>query len=399
MRELSIYLHIPFCVRKCLYCDFLSAPAGKEEIERYVNLLLREIKEQSIFYGDHTVISIFLGGGTPSLLAAADVERILGQIRQCYSVAADAEITIECNPGTVTAEKLHHYITSGINRLSVGLQSAEDEELARIGRIHTYGDFLESYRLAREVGFGNINVDLMAALPGQSVDSYRRTLERVTALSPEHISAYSLILEEGTQLYVNQSSYTFPTEEEDREMYEFTGKYLEEAGYRRYEISNYAREGFACRHNQVYWRRGDYAGFGLGASSMVGNVRWKNPEKYTSYASYVKQMEKREDTREARTEETTAARRARMEQAGAEEVQVLAVSEQMEEFMFLGLRLTEGVNVEEFQSMFGKSLEEVYGEPIASFEAQGLLERKGRTLALTPRGIDVSNVVFAAFLF
>lgn len=399
MRELSIYLHIPFCVRKCLYCDFLSAPAGKEEIERYVNLLLREIKEQSIFYGDHRVISIFLGGGTPSLLAAADVERILGKIRQCYSVAADAEITIECNPGTVTADKLHHYITSGINRLSVGLQSAEDEELARIGRIHSYRDFLESYRLAREAGFGNINVDLMAALPGQSVDSYRRTLERVTALSPEHISAYSLILEEGTQLYVNQSSYTFPTEEEDREMYEFTGKYLEEAGYRRYEISNYAREGFACRHNQVYWRRGDYAGFGLGASSMVGNVRWKNPEKYTSYAAYVKQMEKREDTPEARTEETTAARRARMEQAGAEEVQVLAVSEQMEEFMFLGLRLTEGVNVEEFQSMFGKSLEEVYGEPIASFEAQGLLERKGRTLALTPRGIDVSNVVFAAFLF
>lgn len=399
MRELSIYLHIPFCVRKCLYCDFLSAPAGKEEIESYVNLLLREIKEQSIFYGDHRVISIFLGGGTPSLLAAADVERILGQIRQCYSVAADAEITIECNPGTVTAEKLHHYITSGINRLSVGLQSADDEELARIGRIHSYRDFLESYRLAREVGFGNINVDLMAALPGQSVDSYRRTLERVTALSPEHISAYSLILEEGTQLYVNQSSYAFPTEEEDREMYEFTGKYLEEAGYRRYEISNYAREGFACRHNQVYWRRGDYAGFGLGASSMVGNVRWKNPEKYTSYEAYVKQMEKREDTREARTEETTAARRARMEQAGAEEVQVLAVSEQMEEFMFLGLRLTEGVNVEEFQSMFGKSLEEVYGEPIASFEAQGLLERKGRTLALTPRGVDVSNVVFAAFLF
>ena len=377
MRELSIYLHIPFCVRKCLYCDFLSAPAGKEEIERYVNLLLREIKEQSIFYGDHRVISIFLGGGTPSLLPAADVERILEQIRRCYPVAADAEITIECNPGTVTAEKLQHYITGGINRLSVGLQSTDDAELARIGRIHSYRDFLESYRLAREAGFGNINVDLMAALPGQSVDSYRRTLERVTALAPEHISAYSLILEEGTPLYVNRSSYTFPTEEEDREMYVLTGKYLEEAGYRRYEISNYAREGFACRHNRVYWRRGDYAGFGLGASSMVGNVRWKNPEKYASYAAYVEQAEKRE----------------------ADEVQVLTAQEQMEEFMFLGLRLAEGVDVEEFQSLFGKSMEEVYGEPIAAFEAQGLLRRKGRMLALTPRGIDVSNVVFAAFLF
>lgn len=377
MRELSIYIHIPFCVRKCLYCDFLSAPAGREEIESYVNLLLREIKKQSIFYGDHRVISIFLGGGTPSLLPAADVERILEQIRRCYPVAADAEITIECNPGTVTAEKLQHYITGGINRLSVGLQSTDDAELARIGRIHSYRDFLESYRLAREAGFGNINVDLMAALPGQSVDSYRRTLERVTALAPEHISAYSLILEEGTPLYVNRSSYTFPTEEEDREMYVLTGKYLEEAGYRRYEISNYAREGFACRHNRVYWRRGDYAGFGLGASSMVGNVRWKNPEKYASYAAYVEQAEKRE----------------------ADEVQVLTAQEQMEEFMFLGLRLAEGVDVEEFQSLFGKSMEEVYGKPIASFEAQGLLRRKGRMLALTPRGIDVSNVVFAAFLF
>lgn len=377
MRELSIYIHIPFCVRKCLYCDFLSAPAGREEIESYVNLLLREIKKQSIFYGDHRVISIFLGGGTPSLLPAADVERILEQIRRCYPVAADAEITIECNPGTVTAEKLQHYITGGINRLSVGLQSTDDAELARIGRIHSYRDFLESYRLAREAGFGNINVDLMAALPGQSVDSYRRTLERVTALAPEHISAYSLILEEGTPLYVNRSSYTFPTEEEDREMYALTGKYLEEAGYRRYEISNYAREGFACRHNRVYWRRGDYAGFGLGASSMVGNVRWKNPEKYASYAAYVEQTEKR----------------------GADEVQVLTAQEQMEEFMFLGLRLAEGVDVEEFQSLFGKSMEEVYGKPIASFEAQGLLRRKGRMLALTPRGIDVSNVVFAAFLF
>lgn len=377
MRELSIYIHIPFCVRKCLYCDFLSAPAGNEMVESYVNLLLREIKEQSVFYGDHLVISIFLGGGTPSLLSAADVERILEQIRQCYLVEADAEITIECNPGTVTAEKLYHYITGGINRLSFGLQSADDEELARIGRIHSYRDFLASYSLAREAGFRNINVDLMAALPGQSVASYRRTLERVTALSPEHISAYSLILEEGTKLYVNQSSYTFPTEEEDREMYALTGEYLAKEGYRRYEISNYAREGFACRHNKVYWRRGDYAGFGLGASSMVRNVRWKNPEEHSAYAAYVENMER----------------------AGAVEVQVLTQQEQMEEFMFLGLRLTEGVDMEEFQRMFGKSMEEIYGETIASFEAQGLLGRKGRMLALTPRGIDVSNVVFAAFLF
>lgn len=392
MRDLSIYIHIPFCVRKCLYCDFLSATAGEGEIESYVNNLLLEIKKQSIFYGGHRVISIFLGGGTPSLLPAKETGRILEQITENFSVTADAEITVECNPGTVTAEKLKNYITYGINRLSIGLQSTDDEELARIGRIHGYRDFLETYALAREAGFHNINIDIMAALPGQSVDSYRKTLERVVKLSPEHISSYSLILEENTQLYVNQSSYTFPTEDEDRKMYELTGKYLAEAGYRRYEISNYAKEGFACRHNQVYWRRGDYAGFGLGASSMVENVRWKNPEEHAAYAVYVQNREERNPG------QTGTDRAARMKRAGADEVTILTVEEQMEEFMFLGLRLMEGVDVGEFQRIFGKSIEEVYGKQIAELEAQGVLRRAGERLSLTPRGIDVSNVIFAEFL-
>ena len=258
MKNLSIYIHIPFCVRKCLYCDFLSAPAHDGGMENYVNLLLREIEEQSIFYGDHRVVSIFLGGGTPSLLPAGETGRILERVRDRFAVVEDAEITIECNPGTVTAEKLANYITHGINRLSIGLQSTEDEELKRIGRIHDYDTFLETYRLAREAGFGNINIDLMAGLPGQSIESYRKTLERVVSLAPEHISAYSLILEEGTPLYVNRKSYTFPDEDEDREMYELTEKVLGQAGFWCYEISNYAREGRECRHNMVYWRRGDY---------------------------------------------------------------------------------------------------------------------------------------------
>lgn len=402
MRELSVYIHIPFCVRKCLYCDFLSAPADAGEIESYVNLLLQEIKRQSIFYGDHRVISIFMGGGTPSLLSAEETGRILRQIRENYSVAPDAEITMECNPGTVTAEKLKNYIAHGINRLSIGLQSADDAELAHIGRIHSYDDFRETYRMAREAGFRNINIDLMAALPGQSVASYRRSLERVVGLSPEHISAYSLILEEGTPLYVNQNSYVFPTEDEDREMYELTGKYLAEAGYQRYEISNYAKEGFACRHNCVYWRRGDYVGFGLGASSMVENVRWKNPEKHAGYAVYVEHLGKRRSGQAssdcaARITEAEA-RAMRMKQAGADEVQALTPEEQMEEFMFLGLRLMEGVNMGEFQSIFGKSMEEVYGKIISKFEARGLLARTGERLSLTPRGIDVSNVIFTEFL-
>lgn len=374
MRELSIYIHIPFCVRKCLYCDFLSAPAHDGEIESYVNLLLREIEEQSIFYGDHSVISIFLGGGTPSLLPAGETGRILERVRERFAVAEDAEITIECNPGTVTAEKLVDYITHGINRLSIGLQSTEDEELKRIGRIHDYDTFLETYRLAREAGFDNINIDLMAGLPGQSIESYRKTLERVVSLAPEHISAYSLILEEGTPLYVNRESYTFPDEDEDREMYELTEKVLGQAGFWRYEISNYAKAGRECRHNKVYWRRGDYAGFGLGASSMVGNVRWKNPDGYADYAACV-------------------------ERTGRCEVQPLTVQEQMEEFMFLGLRLTEGVNLGEFRRYFGKSADEIYGKQIRTFTGQRLMEREGERLRLTPRGIDVSNTVFAAFLF
>lgn len=396
MRELSIYIHIPFCVRKCLYCDFLSAPAHEEEINSYVNLLLREIKEQSVFYGDHRVVSIFMGGGTPSLLPARETGRILERVREDFSLAGDVEITIECNPGTVTAEKLKNYITYGINRLSIGLQSTDDEELVRIGRIHSYGDFLETYAMAREASFHNINIDLMAGLPGQNLFSYRKTLERAAALLPEHISAYSLILEEGTPLYVNQKKYTFPDEDEEREMYELTGRYLAQAGFHRYEISNYAREGYECRHNKVYWRRGDYAGFGLGASSMVQNVRWKNPEDHTVYESYVEKMKTDGHDCAGYTARTRAAYMAGI---GAQEVQTLTAQEQMEEFMFLGLRLTEGVDLDEFALCFGKTAEEVYGKQISSFEKQGLLERRGRRLRLTPRGVDVSNVVFAAFLF
>ncbi len=404
MKNLSIYIHIPFCVKKCLYCDFLSRPACDGEIESYVNLLLREIKEQSVFYGDHRVVSIFLGGGTPSLLPSRETGRILERTRSGFAVAEDVEITIECNPGTVTEQKLRDYITHGINRLSIGLQSTDDEELKRIGRIHDYGSFLETYSLARAAGFDNINIDLMAGLPGQGMASYRRTLERVVALSPEHISAYSLILEEGTPLYVNQNAYRFPDEDEDREMYELTGTVLGEAGFHRYEISNYAREGWECRHNKVYWRRGDYVGFGLGASSMVGNVRWKNPDVQADYAACLKRMEARDRHSDsgcvihaAGTQSEPFAEMLR--RTGRREVQPLTPQEQMEEFMFLGLRLMEGVGLEEFRQYFGKTADEIYGKQMKSLVQQGLLERTGPRLRLTPRGIDVSNMVFAEFLF
>lgn len=384
MRDLSIYIHIPFCVRKCLYCDFLSFAAPVSEMESYVNYLLREIREQSVFYRDHRVISIFLGGGTPSLLSADKTESILKEIREAYRMAEDVEITLECNPGTVSPEKLNNYITSGINRLSIGLQSTDDRELASIGRIHDYETFLETYRAARMAGFRNINIDLMAALPGQSIASYQKTLERVTDLVPEHISAYSLILEEGTPLYEKQGEYSFPTEDEDREMYLLTGRYLGERGYRRYEISNYAKDGCACRHNQVYWQCGDYVGFGLGAASMVCGVRWSVPENLEAYRAYVDSM--------------PWMKRGSRPYSSFPKAHALTRGEQMEEFMFLGLRMMRGVDRQAFSDKFGQRVEEVYGTVIDKFRAQGLLiEEEGR-IRLTAGGIDVSNIVMAEFL-
>lgn len=434
MRSLSLYLHIPFCARKCLYCDFLSYPVGNlsyvnqghdgkrnyvnrewtekinyvnqkqiaenktdefDIIYNYVNHLCREITRCAPAFKKYRVISVFFGGGTPSLLPAGEMKKIMDAVRASFTLAADAEITVECNPGTVTAEKLACYITCGINRLSIGLQSADDGELARIGRIHDYQAFLETYRLAREAGFCNVNIDLMTALPGQTAASYRRTLERVCALSPEHISAYSLILEEGTPLYVNQKEYVFPDEEEERELYYMTERVLSKAGFHRYEISNYALEGRECRHNKVYWQRGDYLGLGLGASSLIADIRWKNPEEMAAYRACV----------EAQTPGGTSGLcpgspdfAEYLRKSGLREVQLLGRQERMEEFMFLGLRLTEGVEEADFLKAFGVSVDAVYGEVIARLAKRGLLVRAGGRLLLTPRGIDVSNVVFADFL-
>ena len=376
MRELSLYVHIPFCVRKCLYCDFLSFPVGKkrQEIESYVNLLKQELNTSAEACRDYTVKTVFFGGGTPSLLGPEQMQGLMDEIRQCYALSQDAEITMEMNPGTASADSIRGYREAGINRLSIGLQSASDEELRRIGRIHTYDQFLHTYGAARAAGFDNINVDLMAALPGQDTASYRETLRRVTALSPEHISAYSLILEEGTWLCEHQKDYVFPTEDEERGMYLLTQQYLAEYGYHHYEISNYAREGRECRHNKVYWQRGNYLGVGLGAASMVENVRWSNPTEKEAY-------------------------RACTGRSGFPEGQALTEQEQMEEFMFLGLRLTEGVREEAFSQQFGKPIRDVYGEVIDRFAGQGLLLQKDGRVYLTQKGVDVSNYVMADFLF
>lgn len=395
MNDLSIYIHIPFCVRKCLYCDFLSFPLSESRFGNtlsnsadarmisYVNYLREEIIGAAPQYGEYQVLSVFFGGGTPSLLPAGEVRRIMDTIRKYYRVAEDAEITIEMNPETVAEEKLQEYITGGINRLSIGLQSVDDDELMRIGRIHDYSTFEKAYELSRKAGFHNINIDLMAALPEQSVDSYKWTLQKVTELKPEHISAYSLTLEEGTPLYKVQTTYRFPTEEEDREMYALTEKILGSCGYHRYEISNYALDGYECRHNKVYWQRGNYVGFGLGASSMVNNVRWSNPADMELYSAYAKRL----------------AQDANRDDGHVPNRHLLTIHEQMEEYMFLGLRMMYGVSMRKFAENFGTSIEEIYGEVTDKLCTQGLLVREEGYIRLTARGIDISNYVMAQFLF
>lgn len=390
MKELSIYLHIPFCVRKCRYCDFLSFPAGVQDIEKYHALLLKEIQMLSPCYQDHKVISVFIGGGTPSLLSEEKIGGLLALLRSSFTFTESAEITIEANPGTVTEEKLLFYKEAGINRLSIGLQSAQDEELRLLGRIHDYGAFLDTYELARKAGFHNINIDLMSALPGQTADSYLDTLCRVMSLSPEHISAYSLILEEGTWFYDHKEELDFPDEEQDRLLYALTEKTLSRGGYQRYEISNYSKIGFECIHNQVYWRRGDYVGFGLGAASLVGNVRWHNPENLTIYGERLNAVPVNICPLQGCAISRTAI---------GEDIQHLSGEEQMEEYMFLGLRLMKGVSKKEFVRQFGCSMESIYGEIIVKLMKDGLLQNIGTDrIGLTPYGIDISNYVMAQFM-
>ena len=381
-KSLELYVHIPFCVRKCEYCDFLSAPAGADTQQEYVRNLLLEIEQKGVRCTDYEVTTIFFGGGTPSILKAGWIADILDAIHRNFKVRKDAEITIECNPGTLTFEKLSIYKSAGINRISVGLQSASDAELRELGRVHTYEDFLKSYDLIRKKGFSNVNIDLMAALPGQTLKSYEQTLRRVLALKPEHISAYSLIIEEGTPFYEKyeadellrekgEKPQMLPSEETERLMYERTKELLFAHGYERYEISNYARRGYACRHNIGYWRRENYLGFGLGSASLLENERFHNTTDLTDYlgGDYL-----------------------------AYEQEKLDKKSQMEEFMFLGLRMTDGISTECFRQTFGLTVELVYGPVLEQQIADQLLRKEDGRIFLTERGLDVSNYVMAQFL-
>lgn len=383
-KRLSLYVHIPFCIRKCNYCDFLSAPADDATKEAYIQALLFEIESyRKSELSDREVRSIFIGGGTPSVLPAENITSVLEKIRSVFELADDCEITMEMNPGTVTKEKCVRYFNAGINRISIGLQTTDDTLLKVLGRIHTYEEFLRTYDDVRVAGFKNVNVDMMSSLPGQSLEDYCLGLEKVTRLSPEHVSAYSLIVEEGTPFFekYNSECDLFPDEQMDREMYEKTKELLGGKEYDRYEISNYAKRGYECRHNIVYWECEDYLGLGLGSSSLINNTRFKNMCDLKGYL----------DVRNFQGGKTVYQ---------AEE-EYLTVQARMEEFMFLGLRMMRGVSEKRFETLFGKTMSQVYGKEVEKLISQGLLKRSEEDrdrLALTDRGIDVSNYVFEQFL-
>ena len=436
MSLMSVYIHIPFCVRKCLYCDFLSFPLGGQKdpdslccsdksrlcaesayggtiedwsdsadkvVAAYIEALKSEIHERADSYDSRTIGSIFFGGGTPSVIDAKYIKEIIEELRKYWPLAEDAEVTLEVNPGTADEDKFRLWKEAGVNRLSIGLQSVHDEELKMLGRIHTYDDFIKCYEGALQNDFSNINVDLMSGLPGQKVSDWTDTLETVLNLDtpPKHISAYSLIIEEGTvfgdvygemegdgsrniavgeakaeaglrEKYLKLKDLDLPSEKDDRTMYHLTARLLREKGYNRYEISNYALEGYECRHNLVYWNRKDYLGLGLGAASCMDNVRWKNTVELKQYISVVSHDKY--------------------------EVEDLSSADRIFECIMLGFRLTKGIDLYAFKDEFGEDFVSRYSRQIEHFKKEGLLSVENGYAALTESGLDVADHVILEFL-
>ena len=367
--ELSVYIHFPFCKSKCAYCDFLSF-AGREDLfGLYSDALENEIISAAKRFSGHTVKTVFLGGGTPTLPDAAYTRSIIEVLYDNYDIDREVEFTAEANPETVGSDKLRDLRKSGVNRISFGVQSFDDGLLKRINRIHSAETAISSYNMARQAGFDNINLDLMFALPGQTVEDWMRTLETAVSVNPEHMSCYGLTVEAGTPLS-RDKTFVPANDETDRAMYRAAKDILNRAGYEHYEISNFAKGGFECRHNTVYWTGGEYAGFGLGAHSYINGVRWNNPESLDGY----------------------------MNGAEKENIQSLTEGERRFEFVMLGLRMMRGISEDKFLCLFGKNIDYFYGEQLKTLETDRLITRKNGVIALTSWGIDLSNKVFLDFL-
>ena len=377
MKEIGLYIHIPFCKQKCAYCDFISFEGREADMDEYVKTLIEELKGWHNPLKEYHIQSIFFGGGTPSLLSRFQLDVIMQEIHRCFHVESSAEITIEANPGTLNKEKLSRYRQSGINRLSIGLQAWQNELLTTLGRIHKREEFLENYFAARNAGFENISVDLMFGLPKQSFQDWEETLQQILLLRPEHISTYSLKIEEGTpfdRLY-GQGQLLLPDEELERSMYHYAMTLLGQHGYRHYEISNFAQDGKESLHNKIYWKNEEYIGVGVGAHSFFNKVRFSNTKDMNTYRDLIK------NHKNPMVEQTR-----------------ISLEEEMAETMFLGLRMMEGIDLKDFQRRYQVNIMEKYENQISEFVRQDLLVIVGDKLRLTQRGIDVSNRVFASFL-
>ncbi|WP_458408355.1 radical SAM family heme chaperone HemW [Anaerotignum sp.] len=377
-KTIGLYIHIPFCRQKCLYCDFPSWAGKEEQMQGYVDALTKEIQNRSKEYPDRKVVSVFFGGGTPTTLEISMLEQLMQAVFENWDITEDAEITTEANPGTLDAEMAQALKKMGFNRLSMGVQVWQNRLLKDLGRIHTIEAFQENYKAVREAGFGNVNTDLMFALPDQTMADWQETVKNIVTLGPEHISAYSLILEEGTPFFDRyEKGELEPAEEElDREMYHWAVDYLAEMGYEQYEISNFAKKGRQSRHNRIYWQAEEYLGMGLGSHSYMDGERFHNMydlQEYIKANGDVSLLK--------------------------EEVEIITEEDALAECMFLGLRLTEGVSFERFRERFGKEMKNIYGSQIEELVKDGLLVEDKIGIRLTRRGVDISNFVFEKFLF
>jgi len=378
METISLYIHIPLCVKKCAYCDFASFAGRMGQRDRYVQAVCREIRVQAAFFGRRSVATIFFGGGTPTLLSGEQIQAIMQTVRDCFDVLPDAEISMEGNPGTLNMENLRAYRQAGVNRLSLGVQSMDDGLLAAIGRIHTAKEAKAAVQMAREAGFDNLNLDLMYGLPGQAAWQWEETLHHAIALAPEHMSCYSLILEEGTPLYdsVNAGACApLPDEDEMERMDALTLRLLREAGYGRYEVSNFAKPGRECRHNIVYWECLPYLGVGLNAHSDMDGRRFYNPASWEDYLAMA------EGNMLSREQEGNS-----------------SADERMFERMMMGLRQTRGVDAQRFACDFGVQIEDVWPETIARMRRGNLMDTNKKRFFLTERGMQVMNGVLVSLM-
>lgn len=381
MKEIGIYIHIPFCKKKCEYCDFISYSQKENFVEKYIDALIKSIdySKKNMNMKCYKINTIYIGGGTPSFINSKYIVKILEKIREIFNVSENAEITIELNPGTVNEEKIIDYKNAGINRVSIGLQAVQDDLLKMLGRIHTYSEFENTYKLIQKAGFKNVNVDLMLGLPNQTIDNIEESVKKIISLNPNHISVYSLIVEEGTPIEkkITSGILSLPEEDLERKMYYKVKELLEKTGYNHYEISNFAKKGFESKHNMNCWNQEEYLGFGLASHSYFENKRYSNIENLDEYIKNIEEnnFDKNIIVHEIQSEEA-----------------------KKKEYMLLGLRKIEGVSISKFEQKFRIHPLFYFRFEISKLEEEGLIEVDLDNIKLTQKGLDFANLVWEEFV-